>query len=83
MKVTLDIDCTPAEARSFFGLPDVEPLQQALMQEIEQRMKANLSAMDPEAMLRTWLPAGLKGFEQMQRSFWSQMAAATTPNQKG
>jgi len=31
MKVTIDIDCTPAEARAFFGLPDVQPLQTAVM----------------------------------------------------
>ena len=26
MKVTVDIDCTPADARAFLGLPDVTPL---------------------------------------------------------
>ena len=25
MKITIEVDCTPAEARSFMGLPDVEP----------------------------------------------------------
>jgi hypothetical protein len=29
--------------------------------------------MEPEAMLRTWLPATLKGFEQMQEIFMNQM----------
>ncbi|WP_348657889.1 DUF6489 family protein, partial [uncultured Thalassospira sp.] len=51
MKVTVNIDCTPEEARTFFGLPDVQPMQKAMMQEIEDRMKANLAAMDPETML--------------------------------
>jgi hypothetical protein len=31
MKVTVEIDCTPAEARQFFGLPNVEPMQAAMM----------------------------------------------------
>ncbi|MEO7470377.1 MAG: DUF6489 family protein, partial [Sphingobium limneticum] len=26
MKVTVDVDCTPAEARAFLGLPDVTPI---------------------------------------------------------
>lgn len=78
MKISLDIDCTPAEARSFFGLPDVESLQQALMKDVEQRMRANLQVMDPEAMLKAWMPMGLKGFEQLQRGFWEQMSAAAT-----
>ena len=76
MKITVDIDCTPEEARHFFGLPDVKPMQDALMQQIQDRMSANLQAMEPEAMLKTWLPAGLQGFEQMQKIFWNQMTNA-------
>ena len=76
MKITVDIDCTPDEARHFFGLPDVKPMQDALMQQIQDRMSANLQAMEPEAMLKTWLPASLQGFEQMQKVFWTQMTNA-------
>jgi hypothetical protein len=32
--------------------------------------------MDPEAMLKTWLPATLKGFEQLQEMFLSRMGGA-------
>ena len=35
MKVKFDIECTPQEARAFFGLPDVEPMQAAMMKELE------------------------------------------------
>ena len=74
MKIKLDIDCTPDELRGFFGLPDVKPMQDKLLQEVEERMRANLKVLDPETMLKTWLPAGLKGFEQLQEMFMSQMA---------
>jgi len=76
MKVTVDIDCTPEEARAFLGLPDVKPMQEQLMGELQERMAANIRAMEPEALLRTWLPATLKGFEQLQEMFISQMAGA-------
>ena len=76
MKVTVNIDCTPEEARAFLGLPDVGPMQERLMQELEERIAANIRAMEPEAMLRTWLPATLKGFEQLQEIFMAQMAGA-------
>ena len=76
MKITVNVDCTPDEARHFFGLPDVKPMQDALMQQIQDRMSANLQAMEPEAMLKTWLPASLQGFEQMQKIFWTQMTNA-------
>ena len=77
MKITVDVDCTPEEARTFLGLPDVKPMQDAMMSEIENRMKATLSAMEPEALLRTWLPAGVQGMEQLQKMFWSQFSAAS------
>jgi hypothetical protein len=63
MKLKFDIDCTPDELRGFFGLPEVKPMQDRLMAELEEKMRANLRALDPETMLKTWLPAGLKGFE--------------------
>lgn len=74
MKINFDIECTPEELRGFFGLPDVKPMQERLMKEVEERMRANLKALDPEGMLKTWLPAGLKGFEQLQEMFLDQMA---------
>jgi Family of unknown function (DUF6489) len=74
MKIHLDLDCTPEELRGFFGLPDVKPMQEQLLKDVEERLRANVKALDPEAMLKTWLPAGLKGFEQLQEMFLSQMA---------
>jgi Family of unknown function (DUF6489) len=74
MKITVDIDCTPEEARAFLGLPDVQPMQERLMQELEARMIANIRSLAPEEMMKAWLPAGLAGLEQM-REFFSRMAA--------
>lgn len=76
MKVSIDIECTPEEARTFFGLPDVKPMQQALMQQLQDRMSKNLAKMDPESMIRTWLPAGMQNLEQIQRFFWNQVSTA-------
>ncbi len=79
MKISVDIDCTPEEARAFLGLPDVAPLQKAVMEDVQKRVMDNLSAMDPETLISTWIPAGMQGFEQMQKMFWSQMTAGTKP----
>ena len=73
MKLKFDIDCTPEELRAFFGLPDVKPMQERLMAELEERMRANIAALDPKTMIETWLPVGLKGFEQLQQMFFAQM----------
>ena len=37
MKINVEVDCTPAEARAFLGLPDVAPLNEALVAEMQQR----------------------------------------------
>ena len=37
MKVNIEIECTPVEARQFFELPNLEPMQAAVMQQLEQR----------------------------------------------
>jgi len=73
MKVTIDVECTPEEARRFFGLPDVAPVQQTMMDEIERRLLAGLESMEPEALMKTWLPLGLQSMDQLQKMFWSQM----------
>jgi uncharacterized membrane protein YgcG len=73
MKVTINVDCTPEEARVFLGLPDVQPMQKALMDQLQERMSNSLAAMDPETLMKTWLPVGMQNFEQLQRFFWAQM----------
>ena len=86
MKINIDIDCTPNEARTFLGLPDVKPLQEAMLVELEERMRANLQAMDSETMFKTWMPAGVpsgvQGLEQMQRMFWANLAGKNDDEKK-
>jgi hypothetical protein len=77
MKIKLDIDCTAEEARRFFGLPDVQPLQEAVLKDVQERLSANIKAMDAKALIETWLPATLKGFEQLQQMFMTHLASRT------
>jgi hypothetical protein len=69
MKINVEIDCTPEEARSFLGLPNVQPMQEKLLQEMEERISASLQAIDPQEMLRQWLAPNLKGLEQVLETF--------------
>ena len=75
MKIKVDVECTPEEARTFLGLPDVKPMQDALLQQAQERMSAAMQAMDPETMMRTWMPAGVQSFENLQK-FWTNFTAA-------
>ena len=77
MKVTVNIDCTPEEARTFFGLPDLQPMQDSMMAEVQKRMEQTIKSMDPETMIKTWLPVSLESFEQLQKMFWGQMGGGS------
>lgn len=64
MKVKIDISCTPEEARSFFGLPDVRGMNKALTEEMTRRMQENLAEISPEALMGQWMSLGGKMGEQ-------------------
>ena len=49
MKIKLDLDCTPEELREFFGLPDVRGMQEQLLKEVEERMRALFEALHGNA----------------------------------
>ena len=69
MKVTIEIDCTPEEARSFFGLPDVGPLQAQFVEEMHKRMGEAMAGMDPETLVKSWMEQGMTSFEQWQKTW--------------
>lgn len=75
MKMTIDIDCTPQEARTFFGMPDVEPLNEMIMEETVKRAQDNLDTLaDPEKFVAQMLSMSGKGMETFQQMMMSAMA---------
>ncbi len=78
MKVNFDIECTPEEARRFMGLPDLAPMQERMMKELEERIAENMRALDPETLVKTWMPMSMQGWTDMQKMFWGQMGVDMT-----
>ena len=66
MKITIEVDCTPDEARQFMGLPDLKPMQAAVMAQLERQMLEAASHFSPDAVLRSWLSLMPAGSEQMR-----------------
>jgi len=58
MKFTVNVECSPEEARRFMGLPDVTPINELLVSEMGKRMEANLQLMSPETMMSSWMSIG-------------------------
>jgi Family of unknown function (DUF6489) len=66
MKVNVEIDCTPLEARQFIGLPDVGPMQTAVMDQLQQQMTLNIDKMiSPESLIQSWFSFDPKLAERM------------------
>jgi hypothetical protein len=69
MKVNIEIECTPLEARQFFGLPDVQPMQTAVMEKLQHQMLSNIEKVSPEALMQSWFTFDPKLAERFQDMF--------------
>jgi hypothetical protein len=69
MKINVEIDCTPLEARQFFGLPDVQPMQTAVMDRLQHQMMSNIEKVSPEALMQSWFTFDPKIAERFQDMF--------------
>ena len=67
MKMTIEVDCSPEEARRFMGLPDVTPLNEHLVKEMQKRIDANRSMLSPEEFLKNWMTFGSNAQEQFRK----------------
>ncbi len=82
MKFSIDIECAPEEARTFLGFPDVTEFQKSMMAQIQEQMSGQITAMDPEALMKTWLPMGTQAWEKFQESFTQGFAHASPDKPK-
>ncbi len=80
MKIKLDIDATPQELRTFFGLPDVEPMQQEVLDRMREKMLGAVENLDPANLMRPFLPGQMQDLAAWQKAFW-QGVAGRTPEQ--
>ena len=67
MKMTIEVDCTPEEARRFLGLPDVSALNDHLVTEMGKRVDANMSLLNPEEFMKNWMTFGTGAQEQFRK----------------
>lgn len=69
MKIKLDIDATPQELRTFFGLPDVSRIQDEMMEQIRDQMLEGAKGFDAYNLIKPTLPPHLQSMEAFQK-FW-------------
>lgn len=77
MKITVDIECTPQELRTFFGMPDLEPMQKAVMDEMQRRMMSAMDQVSPTAVVKDWMAPMTAMQQALFGAFASGMPGAT------
>lgn len=68
MKVTVNIDCTPEEARRFLGLPDLTSVHAAYVAQLERVVNEGATPEMLTELVRSWGPmseAGIGAWRQM------------------
>ena len=83
MKVTVEIDCTPQEERTFLGLPDVSALNDHMVAEMQKRLDANMAALAPEELMKNWMSLGLGASEQFRKLMTAAASTAMGGGSKG
>jgi hypothetical protein len=77
MNVTVNIDCTPEEARRFMGLPDMTPIHDLYLDKMRQAMTEGVTPDMLESMVKSWAPMG-----EMGMTAWRQMIEQMTGTSK-
>jgi hypothetical protein len=77
MKLSIEVDCTPEEARRFLGLPDVSALNEHLMSEMQKRIEANMTMLDADELVRSWMAFGAGAQEQFRKLMEVGIGAAS------
>lgn len=71
MKISFDIECTPAEARAFLGLPDLAPVHQIYLDKLTNVVTDGVGPADVERMMRLWLPGMSESVESWRQALFT------------
>ncbi len=66
MKVNLELDLTPEELRRLFGLPDVSPINDMVVEKLGEQVEKGLDGTLVKNLAQTMVKGGVMGFEAYQ-----------------
>ena len=69
MKINVEVDCTPEEARRFMGLPDFSPVHEKYISNIMESMDKGVSPELLEGLFKGWAPMGEAGMNMWKQLF--------------
>ena len=82
MKVNVEIDCTPEEARTFLGLPDVAKANDVYVDAVAKAMKGAANVDQLQDFAKNLAPMGQMGMKLFQQFIESGGAFAAGAGKK-
>jgi hypothetical protein len=76
MKMTIEVGCTPEEARRFLGLPDVSTLNDHMVKELQSKITSNMSLLSADDLVKNWMAFGVGAQEQFRKLMETSLKAA-------
>lgn len=73
MKISIDVECTPEEARRLMGLPDFTPVHEKYIAVLTDSLDGQIKPELLESVMRSWAPMGEAGL-----NFWRQLFDSNT-----
>lgn len=68
MNISVNVDCTPEEARRFMGLPDLASIHELYLEKLRTMMEEGLTPDTVETLMRNWGPMG-----EASMTMWRQL----------
>ena len=79
MKITVELDCTPEEARKMMGLPDVNKLNEAYVKEMGKFLQGSNSVEQLQNFTKMVTPMGEAGLKMFSTFLSGAMAGGSSP----
>jgi hypothetical protein len=71
MKINVEVDCTPEEARRFMGLPDLSPVHNVYVKMMTEAVEKQTNPEAFQQLVQSWSPMGEAGM-----NFWKGLFEA-------
>lgn len=78
MNITMNIECSPEEARRLMGLPDMAPIHDLYLDKLRDAMTNGMTPELLENMMRSWSPMGEMGMNAWQKMLEQMTGTAKT-----
>ncbi|HXH01732.1 MAG TPA: DUF6489 family protein [Candidatus Competibacteraceae bacterium] len=82
MKIHITVEASAQEMREFLGLPNIQPLQEEILEQLRENLHKGMAGFDPQSLLKPLLTPQLQTVEQWQKLFWDAFTQQKTESEE-